>query len=458
MSKAEFSFKPRTYLHFDLPISRKQAETIACNPEAVGKRAFLPFIGYKFETPRIKRTPSGALERTTKTREIKIASHTDAAIYAHYGALLSPLYEKAVEDKAISNVVTAFRRLTPGKCNIDHAKEVFSFIESHRPCVALAFDIEKFFDRLDHQLLKMRWCELLGESRLPRDHFALFKSLTNFSFVDREELLMEFGISTHNPKAGNRRRICNGEEFRNRVRGKGLLRFNPSPGKGIPQGSPVSALLSNIYMLEFDHRLSAAISEVGGLYRRYCDDIMLVVPLDCVKLAEDLVHSLVARALLNLNEAKTDRVLFPIGLRKPSEIPGDSTGFSSEIQYLGFNYSGDRTFIRLSSISRYYGKMRAGVRLARQTQRRHNRLEIAHGEQPSSLKKRKIFIYYSYLINRRFRGSQQSDPKTNGNFLSYAFKAARILNAPEIKRQVRNHWKALQAELRKPINGQITQK
>lgn len=40
--------------------------------------------------------------------------------------------------------------------------------------------------------------------------------------------------------------------------------------------------------------------------------------------------------------------------------------------------------------------------------------------------------------------------------LKSKIEAARLLNAPEIKRQVRNHWNALRAELNKPIYGQIS--
>jgi retron-type reverse transcriptase len=47
---------------------------------------------------------------------------------------------------------------------------------------------------------------------------------------------------------------------------------------GIPQGSPISALLSNIYMFSFDKHMKNYVDSIGGKYFRYCDDMLLIVP------------------------------------------------------------------------------------------------------------------------------------------------------------------------------------
>jgi hypothetical protein len=41
------------------------------------------------------------------------------------------------------------------------------------------------------------------------------------------------------------------------------------------------------------------------------------------------------------------------------------------------------------------------------------------------------------------------DRKFRGNYLRYAYRAPDDLNAPEIKRQLRNHWKILQKTIKK---------
>ena len=444
MTTVPFRFKSRGYLHFDLPLSAAAAEALACNPEKVARHSFYPFLGYTATTEKIQKEDDGTITRKKKEREIKVAAHRDAAIYARYGDLLTRPYEAELKSRGIGRAVTAFRS-NGGGTNIDFAGEVFEYIDQHRPCVALAYDLEKFFDTLDHDLLKLRWASLLGAPRLPDDHFAIYRSLTNFSWVERTELFKLLGISPHKPKAGNRRRICKAADFRQAVRAGGHLKFNPSPGQGIPQGSPISALLSNIYMLEFDTELNTAATAMGGIYRRYCDDIMLVVPPENQSAMDALVQEACVRAKVRLNIDKTDIVAFPIGRGQAA---------TSAIQYLGFTFSGSQTLLRLGSLGRYYGKMRSAVSLAKQTQRKYNRKEAQAGRPLSGMKKRKLYIQYSYLINRRAR-LPDNERKAQGNFLTYAYRAAEKLHAPEIKHQVRNHWNKLQEELKKNIYGQL---
>jgi hypothetical protein len=90
--------------------------------------------------------------------------------------------------------------------------------------------------------------------------------------------------------------------------------------------------------------------------------------------------------------------------------------------------------------------MRVGVSLAKQTQRKHNYREMKKGLPLSPLRTRKLFIQYSYLISRRTRLPGR-DRKAQGNFLTYAYKSAEKLDAPEIKRQLRNHWRKLQESI-----------
>lgn len=443
-----FRFKRRTYLHFDLPVSRASAKSLACDPCKVARHSFYPFLGYTNVIKKIDRDEDGRIVKKEKRREIKIAAHRDAAIYARYADVISPTYESELRRRGLGEVVTAFRQLPDGRTNIDSAGEVFRFIDYHRPCVALSFDLEKFFDTLNHDLLRQRWIDLLKTKRLPIDHFAVFRSLTRYCWVNRDETFEKLGISLNNPKANNRRRICPPEDFREQIRQSGLLQPNPTPGKGIPQGSPISALLSNIYMLDFDRTLNTEIGLLGGLYRRYCDDIIIVVPPGDQKTAEDLVAEAVNTAKLKFNTDKRDGAAFPEGKGELAISSELASGFSDHIQYLGFTFNGTLTLIRPGSLGRYYGKMRAGVSLAKQTQRKHNKKERAMGEPETQLRTRKLFIQYSYLINRRTRLPGR-DRKAQGNFLTYAYRASKKLGAPEIKRQVRKHWSKLNEEIRR---------
>lgn len=437
----DYKHKVRSYLHFDPQISHKVAKLVVTDPQRVATHPFYPLLGFTIVTPKVTKNSQGKLDKKDKKRPIKLAAHIDAAIYSYYGQILSEKYERAITSHRISDSVTAFRKIGgSGKNNIHFAKEIFSFIQNNRPCTAIGLDVEKFFDTLDHRLLKQRWASILGTSRLPDDHFNVFKSLSNFQWVDRNSAYEALGISPHNPnpKNSHRKRLCCPKTFRDRIRAKGLIWKNPEIAnkRGIPQGAPISALLSNVYMLDFDVAMAKAVSSMGGLYRRYCDDIMIVVPNQNTNSIEAFANDEIKKLKLSINQKKTTRAEFPIDANHQATS-------GAKIQYLGFDFNGTQTLIRASSLGRYYGKMRRGVSLARQTQKKHNSMREKKGLPPTPLRMRQLYIRYTYLIKRRFHNKKGKGERQNVNFITYAHQAAKILNAPEIKHQVRNHFKKL---------------
>jgi RNA-directed DNA polymerase len=306
---------------------------------------------------------------------------------------------------------------------------------------------------LDHSQLKAAWSSLMQMPRLPADHFAVFKAITRFCQVERNTLFDAIHIPINNPRStGNHRlphldqhrhatipdntnRLCSPYRFRVWVRERGLLQINGT-GRGIPQGSPISAVLSNIYMLEMDTELNSYAAVNGGLYRRYCDDILVVMP--TVELREQAFQMIEAwRIRLNLNEfnpAKTERIEF--GSERP--ITG------KPLQYLGFTFDGRYKRIRPASVARYYRKMSTGV--LRTKIQRANADQEAGRNQLSPLKKKRLYRQYTYLGKKLGRNKEQ-----RRNFLSYAFDAARIMNDPGIKKQVKRHWRRLQEEIVRPL-------
>lgn len=417
-------YKKRGYIHFDLPVGIKQAESIVTSPERVKRHAFYPFIAYEIEGKKVRRSEDGhSLDIKKKIRPISYASHVDSHIYTYYSCILNEEYEKLIVKLGIGDNVLAFRKI--GKSNIDFANDAFNEIIQRRSCVAIALDIKGFFDNLDHAILKEAWCRLLDTEKLPNDHYNIFRSLTKFSSVSKSSLYEVFGISKNNQK-NNRLRICQPKEFREVVRKKGMIKVN-NTGHGIPQGSPISALLSNIYMSRFDETVSVIIRNIGGCYMRYCDDILCIIPLGRKDVIIRLVNKKIRQLQLEINTDKTKTSEFRI---VHGQIRCDKP-----LQYLGFIFDGRNRLIRSAALAKFSGRMKSGVNLAKLTRDKYNEIRTRKGQTAQELYKRKIYEKYSHL--------------GRNNFVRYGFRSSEIMKSTAIRKQLKPLWTRLKDEIEK---------
>ena len=234
------------------------------------------------------------MDLETKIRPICFASHVDSLIFGFYSFALTRKYESFIKAKGFDECVLAYRS-DLGKCNIQFAKEVFDHIKDRKGCVAIALDIKGYFDNIDHLKLKEAWSKILGGC-LPRDQFKLFETLTHYSYVNKKTLLRHFRINLKKQKAPKTLLdlipgMRNFEKF-NILRRHKLLVKNSKPSKetkrmaGIPQGSALSALLSNIFLIDFDKMMFEKSKQEGFFYRRYCDDIIII----CDEGKEDILQ------------------------------------------------------------------------------------------------------------------------------------------------------------------------
>lgn len=417
-------FKPRHYLHFDRPVGKSTAYRYVTDPAKVGSHSFYPFIRNATLTQKTRYHPlPRVFERVEKVRPISYAAHMDSNIFAYYSSLLSLRYEEKLRAYGLHTSVLAFRSLD-GQNNIHHAFNAFQEIQARDECVVLCFDIEKFFDRLNHRLLKDVWQEVLGVASLPDDHYAVFKAITKYSCVDRVQAFNALNISLHNPAVVNKR-LCEAEDFRALIRGGGLVVSNKD-NFGIPQGSPISAILSNMYMLGFDRAMIHFLSTTESVYYRYCDDIMIICPVGVQDDIQDQVEAEIRKVLLDLQHKKTDVQQF---IRDAS----GRLGAEKAIQYLGFMFDGERIFLRPASLTRYYRKMKVRVKLAKKTKDRINGLRRRRGEVDKGLFLRAIYKGYTHLGRR--------------NFVTYGYRAAKIMGSKTIRQQLRAHWRKVQQEI-----------
>lgn len=220
-SKIDGWYEKKKYPHFDLPLSYEHAQALVSNHQKIPSHSFHPFLAYEKETRRFKGRDkrTGTLDSSVKKRPIKYAAHKDGYIYSYYAKKISESYEARVNALGIDLNVIAYRS---GKGNnVDFAKAAFDEIDRRGSCVAIALDISGFFDNIDHNNLKKEWCATIGQPKLPDDHFALFKSLTRWSEVNRDDCFAR--LKEHIPIFDHKNPpwpICNDNDFRRIIKGK----------------------------------------------------------------------------------------------------------------------------------------------------------------------------------------------------------------------------------------------
>jgi Reverse transcriptase (RNA-dependent DNA polymerase) len=466
-------FKPKAFTHLSQKLSLKDGEWIknyVSNPENIIKHKFYPLIHRTIVLKRFKKSKGknnletkkhhtyedGIRKPNVKYREIYYPNHLDAHIYSYYTQkILEPLYEKRLsENKILNDSILAYRRVPLAddsrcKCNIDFANEVFDEIKEFKGASAvLALDISKFFDSLDHKLLKKTWTRIQDRIDLEKDHYNVFKNLTNFSYVEMDDLLKEFGYKHANQLIQKEVEyfIKDGEDFRKRIKEKGYIKENPFRSKeidlktgkktviGIPQGTPISAFLANLYLLDFDNEVLELLESSSSIYRRYSDDILIICPKDAFEFLEEEIYKLIEKYKLVIQPIKTQRSFFENGKLLKGEKP---------VIYLGFQFDGHRKLIKSASLSKFYRKMKSSIKyrtfraILAKKKRKKTGLPI-----DISIHRKKLYTQFSYL------GSSNSNLKKR-NYISYANFAARIMDSPHIQNQLSNSWGILHSEIEK---------
>ncbi len=386
-------FRPRGYKHFDAPVGEAFAEK-ACDPAFVASHAWSPLIHY---VKRVKRYKPKAGRTEYKNRPIMFASHRDACILAKYAADLSRLLDAHYKESGLDRHVIAYRKL--GRANYHFSADAQRFAKKQGECAILCFDITGFFDNLDHAILKNRLKRVLGVSELPKDWFAVFRHVTKFRRIERQALEANANFRAR-LAADTKEPIATIAEIK-----AASIPIIENPNKfGVPQGTPISAAFSNLYMLEVDRVMVDACDAIGGLYQRYSDDILVVCPPEKETEITAALKAAVLGHKLAIKDEKTDRAHF---------APGHNETF----QYLGFNVSAKGAAIRPSSLARQWRKARRAIR---KTEAR-GRDAVAKGKARHISTKR---------LRKRFW------PTGARNFSKYARRAASEFGAKDIVRQV----------------------
>lgn len=490
-------FKLKKYPHIGLPITicdYQKVKEYILDKDKIRKHSFLPLIHkcisqrkFRPDKTKTEKTPSKKRFRikSKKDRNIFYSSHLDSLIFSYYNSILVDAYEKFIKLKSFNESIVAYRKIPlfaeseNNKCNIDFAKSAFEFIDKNKALKlsVIVADVTSFFDNLDHKILKRQWTKILNEKTLPDDHYNIFKSLTRIKYVEGGQLLKSYknivwvkrGLINNNKKFEYvKKEIPKSYYFKEKnvvayCEKKEFLKYNlnliisKNNKEGIPQGSPISATLANVYMLEFDEKIFEKVSSINGYYQRYSDDLIIV----CEQRNEDEIIKTLRDTIGDLNIAnleiqpqKTKIYNFEtIGSKFIGfEIDEKSKvkNFNKTLEYLGFSYDGSRVLIKTSGYSKFYRSMIKSFK-------KSNSLARNSKNPDKGIFKGRLFKRFTYKgSGRKLIYKPSKEDKTKyvvskefnwGNYLSYIQKAnntMKELNKNDyIKRQSRKLWKAL---------------
>jgi len=500
--------KFKKYPHIGRPLTKKKdgawVHSYVTNPENIVKHKFVPLL-HRTITQRkyrpdenAQKNQSGKRQRSIKPkkqRQIYFSSHLDSIIYSYYNHILTIAYEDFLNDKPYGHVAVAYRKIPLGngksgnKCNIEFAFEAFDFIQKNknRELSIIVADITSFFDNLDHRLLHSQWKRILKTNNLREDHYAIFKNLVAKKYVNENELFKRFKHKLvverfkphdtsekelkrkHVKKIYNLRHekvvaFCYTDEFFDEATDlirvdkpyKNTIRNNQGKEeiRGIPQGTPISATLANVYMLDFDERVYEAASDISknAYYQRYSDDLIII----CDRKDEDYFYDLVRyeveeKAKLDIQPKKTK--IYRYGLNKDSEFKGGivvdgKVNLNKQLEYLGFTYDGYKVRVKAAGFSKFYRTMK------RSFKRGAHFAKKAHIPSDSLFETR-LYKRFTHLGSKRRlkwfpdpgspSGYSRSLQYDWGNFISYLNKANLVMKEinqdDTILRQYRKVWK-----------------
>jgi hypothetical protein len=187
-----------------------------------------------------------------------------------------------------------------------------------------------------------------------------------------------------------------------------------------------------------DKQINDAVNELGGMYIRYSDDFMIILPdapeIDAAKELKRIADMVKQAPRLTLEPSKTQYFHFENGvLTNCGKFFHENADDSSRtINFLGFSFDGQKVRIRSKTVSKYYYRM----------YRKARNIAKMGGYTPDGKRITGENLYMTY--------SRKGAKKGPGNFLTYVNRAAAEYGRNEpIKRDTRKHMQ----KIRKALNG-----
>lgn len=445
LDKNKYQTKP--YLHFDHRIKIEKAESYVTNPSRIAKHSFLPLLYFPITADKYTGETNSDLDNKPikrKTRHIMYAGHLDSYIYKYYAEVLNnEFYNQYCDRVGIDDCVIAYRNNKPNKSNIDFAAEVIASIVAYKNCYIYVGDFTKYFDKIDHAKLKANLSKVMGQCYLEKDWYNIFRSITKYGYYEKDRISLLLGSDSAFKSKGEKSYFKKISHFRN------FQRENPPEYNnkkfGIPQGTAISAVFANVYASNFDSKISSIANKHNGLYRRYSDDFILVVPhseLVNEKYFKELssdIKEFASNCEIYLNDEKSEYLKFYNNL-----IYNLGNNEIGNLDYLGFVFNGTRVSMRGKSPYKFYRQAKKLISLAQKVKKAKKLEGLPY--------QKKIYGLYTDLGGKYGK---------HGNFIDYArnaqFKFDTISPNTEnlIMNQIKNRKKRIENLLGIKIHSKI---
>lgn len=225
---------------------------------------------------------------------------------------------------------------------------------------------------------------------MPNDHFKVFQAITRYAYVDVMKAYTRLGYYGDKTDRNGKVRpgylkarkkipvqLCDGRTFQAKIARSAtqssIIEVNKS-GMGVPQGAPLSDILANAYLLEFDKYLRDVCIKLRGRFFRYSDDILVIAPVsdaDAIELEKEIRSAITSygKGLLIKEEKSAIHQFEAAGARQRVRTVKacDKNGSpmpNRPFEYLGFRYDGRSIFIRDKTMSNLHRKIASVCRAA----------------------------------------------------------------------------------------------
>lgn len=388
----ELKKRNKTYTHFDKKpdlsknILKKSPQLFFedfFSVENISKRAFWPFIHFTKTENRYKKNkedPKKLWKFEAKDREIFYASYFDWFIFSFYSFLIAKKYDELLKKSNLDHVVLAYRHIDiewewwKWKNNIHFAKEIFEEIDKQKDCYVFAFDISSFFDNLDWNILKNNICAVLWINELTNDWKNIFNAITKYSYIDQEDIrncnLLKNKVIDKESFHKVRKEYKKLNDWEKLIKRTKYYKDN----YWIAQWTPISWVMANLYMYDFDLYLNKYSKSYNWKYYRYSDDILIVIPYnnDNKKILFNEIQKEVFESIdklkLTIQQKKTDIfefngwILFKSFTYNETNNKFDEDEHIKLLQYLGFSFNWENVLLRNKTLTRHYRRMIESIR------------------------------------------------------------------------------------------------